>query len=281
MFVLNQTASVRTEDADIVYDREGRGPVFLTIAGGGGNGARFARLSAHLSDDYCVVRYDRRCNSRSSGDPDAPFSVAQQARDVLAILDAMGVEKAYLLGQGGGGTIGLELAARHPERVAGLLVHEVPILQLLPDMAKWVAFTDEVAQIYHAQGAGAAMMRFNTGHLGYKLGENGVGDHGSAGNMPYFFAAEMPVISMWMPDLAALRRLQVPILGLVGRDSGDAYYSRATQILCSEIDCPWRMISGRHVAFAQDPATLATELAAALEILTGASAAGTRAAAAG
>lgn len=260
MLLLNQSASVHTEDADIVYDREGRGPVVLTIPGGGGNGARFARLSAHLSDDYCVVRYDRRCNSRSSGDPAEPFSMAQQARDVVAILDAMRVEKAYLLGQGCGGGIALEVVTQFPDRVAGAMVHEVPILQMLPDMAKWVAFTDEVGEVFRSEGAGAAMLRFNTGHLGYQLGENGVGDHGSAGNMEYFFASEMPVISMWMPDLAALRRRRVPVMGLIGRESAEAYYSRATQILCHEIDCPMRVIAGRHVAFSQDPAALAADI---------------------
>ncbi|MGO4854693.1 alpha/beta fold hydrolase [Phaeovulum sp. W22_SRMD_FR3] len=267
MFLLTQTATVHTEDGDIVYDREGRGAVVVTIPGGGGNGARFARLSAHLSDDYCVVRYDRRCNSRSSGDPTVAFSMAQQARDVVAILDAMGVEKAYLLGQGGGGGIALEVVTLFPDRVAGALVHEVPILQMLPDMAKWVAFTEDVGEVFRAEGAGAAMMRFNTGHQGYQLGENGVGDHGSAGNMEYFFASEMPVMSMWMPDLAALRRHLVPVMGLIGRESAEAYYSRATQALCSAIDCPMRVIAGRHVAFSQDPAALSADILACLGTL--------------
>ena len=55
-----------TEEADLVYDYEGTGPVLLAIAGGGGDGARYAAISAALADGYSVVRYDRRGRARST-----------------------------------------------------------------------------------------------------------------------------------------------------------------------------------------------------------------------
>ena len=40
---------VHTEGADIVYDYEGQGPLLLLIAGGNGNGMRYARLATQLA----------------------------------------------------------------------------------------------------------------------------------------------------------------------------------------------------------------------------------------
>ena len=58
-----------TEEANLVYDYEGTGPVLLAIAGGGGDGARYAAISAALADGYSVVRYDRRGRARSTAGP--------------------------------------------------------------------------------------------------------------------------------------------------------------------------------------------------------------------
>jgi hypothetical protein len=49
------TGTVRAEEADLVYDYDGTGPVLLAIAGGGGGGARYAAISAALADEYRVV----------------------------------------------------------------------------------------------------------------------------------------------------------------------------------------------------------------------------------
>src|SRR5919109_1316989 len=71
--------------------------------------------------------------TRSSGDRSADMTVAQQARDAASIIKVMGVEKAIVLGRSGGAIIGLELGAARPEVIDFLIVHEVPVIELLPD----------------------------------------------------------------------------------------------------------------------------------------------------
>jgi pimeloyl-ACP methyl ester carboxylesterase len=62
------TGSVHSEGADIVYDYQGTGPLLLMISGGGGDAERYALISAILAEEYTTVSYDRRGNSRSTGD---------------------------------------------------------------------------------------------------------------------------------------------------------------------------------------------------------------------
>ncbi|MEF2277290.1 3-oxoadipate enol-lactonase [Deinococcus sp. YIM 134068] len=68
-----------------------------------------------------VVRYDKRGHGLSDS-PAGPSSIADHSRDLLGLLDALGVEKAVLVGVSVGGMIALDFASRHPERTAGLLL---------------------------------------------------------------------------------------------------------------------------------------------------------------
>src|SRR5579859_5584484 len=102
---MTRTGTVHTEGANIVYDYEGEGPLLLTIAGGGGDAARYAPISNILADEYTVVNNDRRGNSRSTADVSVALDMAQQARDAAAVIRAMGVEKAYVFGNSGGANI--------------------------------------------------------------------------------------------------------------------------------------------------------------------------------
>jgi pimeloyl-ACP methyl ester carboxylesterase len=51
-----------------------------------------------------------------------PFSIADSADDQIALLDALGIDKVVVLGYSLGGPIGLDLARRYPDRVAGLVL---------------------------------------------------------------------------------------------------------------------------------------------------------------
>jgi pimeloyl-ACP methyl ester carboxylesterase len=74
------------------------------------------------------------------------MTVAQQARDAASIIKEMGVEKAIVVGRSGGAIIGLELAAARPEIIDFLIVHEAPVIELLPDSnaQRWRMFVDEI-----------------------------------------------------------------------------------------------------------------------------------------
>ena len=67
------------------------------------------------------IAYDHRGSGESPVDP-ARITVDALARDVIGVLDALGVERCVLAGESQGGAIAQYAAARHPERIDGLVL---------------------------------------------------------------------------------------------------------------------------------------------------------------
>ncbi|MFH5822793.1 3-oxoadipate enol-lactonase [Georgenia sp. AZ-5] len=74
-----------------------------------------------LRERFRVVRYDSRGHGGSST-PEGPYSMTDLAGDVVALLDALGIDKAHFVGISVGGLTGQYLAVEHPERVDRLVV---------------------------------------------------------------------------------------------------------------------------------------------------------------
>jgi rifampin ADP-ribosylating transferase len=74
--------------------------------------------------------------------PDVGYSLAEQAEDVAAILDALDIHQAFVLGSSSGGYVAQQLAVMDPERVAALVLVGAPLsLQGRP------SFADEVDRL--------------------------------------------------------------------------------------------------------------------------------------
>ena len=74
-----------------------------------------------LVDRYQVVRYDTRGHGESSA-PQGPYSIAELARDVLALTGALGIDRFVFCGLSMGGAIGQWLAINAAERVSRLVL---------------------------------------------------------------------------------------------------------------------------------------------------------------
>jgi pimeloyl-ACP methyl ester carboxylesterase len=259
-----QTGTVVSEEAELVFDYEGSGPLLLTISGGGGTAPRFAPISSILKDEYTVVRYDRRGNSRSTGDTTQPLDMAQQARDAVAIINALTDEGAYILGESAGALVALALVAEHPQIVRGAVFHEPPIISILPDADEQYKFLDEVESLYKRDGAPAAMHLFAKSIIGFAPtvaeDERRMGDSDATSNLDFFFAKEFSSISRFQPDLERLKASKVPMIAAAGKLSGTAYYARATKLLSDLIGCRFRLMPGHHLGFIADPETFAVEI---------------------
>ena len=70
---------------------------------------------------FRVIRYDRRGHGKS-GVPEGPYSMERFGRDVLAILDALEIEKTNWCGLSMGGMVGQWLGANAPDRVEKLVL---------------------------------------------------------------------------------------------------------------------------------------------------------------
>jgi 3-oxoadipate enol-lactonase len=85
----------------------------------------------HLSGHYRVVRPDLRGHGESpvDFDPAAPHTLDAYVGDVIAVIDALGLETVHYCGESFGGIIGMALAARHPQRVRTLTLVAAPVYQ--------------------------------------------------------------------------------------------------------------------------------------------------------
>lgn len=102
----------------LAYSTVGNGPPLVLLHGHLGDSRMWDEQIDILSDKYQVIRYDARGygQSRITGN-----SVVHHD-DLLALLDALGIDQAALAGISGGGAIALDVAANHPERVAALVL---------------------------------------------------------------------------------------------------------------------------------------------------------------
>jgi len=100
--------------------RRGTGEPLLLIQGMSGTHASWGEaLLSQLDADFASVSYDHRGIGRS--DPASePFSIVDLADDALALMDALGLESAHVMGISMGGMVAQELALKAPERVRSL-----------------------------------------------------------------------------------------------------------------------------------------------------------------
>jgi 3-oxoadipate enol-lactonase len=103
------------------WDISGQGSATVLLPGRGDSTdiypARFREPL--LAAGHRVVRYDPRDTGLSEDGPDG-YTMANMADDVLAVLDAAGLEAAHLVGLSMGGLLIVDLACRAPERVLSL-----------------------------------------------------------------------------------------------------------------------------------------------------------------
>ena len=118
--VADDQGHVDHEGADIWYATYGSGPPVVLLHGGLGHGGNWGyQVPAVVSAGYRAVLIDSRGHGRSSRD-DRPFTYELMASDVLAVLDALGIEKAAIVGWSDGACTSLILARQSRERIAGV-----------------------------------------------------------------------------------------------------------------------------------------------------------------
>ncbi|WP_123533406.1 alpha/beta fold hydrolase [Halosimplex salinum] len=114
--------TVRTNDVETYYERRGEGPPVVFVHGAIVDHSQWDPQVDVLSDDYETIAYDVRGHGRTGGSPRGRYSVDLFADDLGALLDALDVERAVICGLSTGGCIAQVFAARHPDRVAGLVL---------------------------------------------------------------------------------------------------------------------------------------------------------------
>ncbi len=156
----------RPDGARVHVRRRGRGPTLMLLHATLSNAAELEPLSMALADRWTVLAVDRRSAGASlmpPGDEPGPVDVQVHVDDLVAVLDATTPDRtALVVGHSYGGCVGLELAARRPDRVAGAWLFEPPYLPVLPDASEdeAAALGERITAIARDAGLRAAALAF-------------------------------------------------------------------------------------------------------------------------
>jgi pimeloyl-ACP methyl ester carboxylesterase len=102
----------------LAYDEAGRGPAAILLHGAFMDRGAWDLQVPALSPRFRVVRYDIRPFGESTI-PEKPYKTTD---DVLAVMEALKIDRAHLIGHSFGGGIAVDVALAHPERVASLVL---------------------------------------------------------------------------------------------------------------------------------------------------------------
>jgi pimeloyl-ACP methyl ester carboxylesterase len=268
-----KSGTLKVPGATIYYEVQGSGPLLVMIPGGPADAGVFAGLARCLADRYTVVAYDPRGNSRSTFDG-APEEQQLDVHgdDAARLIEALDPEPAYVLGSSGGGQIGLDLAARHPERVRALVAHEPPCLRVLPDPKEALAGMQAVYDTYRREGVGPAMQKFvEVAGMGGGPPEDASPQFESTpeameafarinGNLDYFLEHGLKPISSYVPDVDALRSGPARVVVGIGERSRGQLAHRTAVALAEKLGTDPVTFPGDHGGFGSHPKAFAETL---------------------
>jgi pimeloyl-ACP methyl ester carboxylesterase len=249
---MTRTYTLETAEVDIVYDvqgplptADGRPPLFMI---GQPMDAGGFRTLASLLPDRTVVTYDPRGLGRSTRkDGRVDQAPTVQAKDVHAVIEALGGGPVELFASSGGAITALALVAGYPDDVTTLVAHEPPLMPVLPDAEAAQRAQAGVRDAYEARGWGAGMAAFiamtswkgeftddyfaqpapDPAQFGMPTGDDGSRDNPLLSDRSW-------AVSSYRPDVEALAAAPTRIVIAVGEESAGTFTGR-TAVATAEL----------------------------------------------
>ena len=165
------THYAKSGEIHVAYQEYGAGPVDLILAPGFISNLdnywdqpRFNNWIRRLGRSVRVIMFDKRGTGLSDRVDRLP-GMDERMDDVRAVMDAVDLEKAALLGISEGGTLATLFAATHPERCTGLVLYGAfaKFKHWIPTAEKLAGFYDYVDREW---GSGASYVNFNPSYRG-------------------------------------------------------------------------------------------------------------------
>ncbi|MEU9987336.1 alpha/beta fold hydrolase [Streptomyces sp. NPDC007971] len=224
------------------HDMTGSGPVLLVVPGGAGHPMGLGPLTERLALRFTVVTYDPLGLAHGRlGLPvpdQRPADWSDGAHRVLEEVLPPG-EQAYVFGTSSGGIAVLDLLARYPGRLAGVVAHEPPCVTVLPDGRER---RTELIDALDGPGRPPA-------------------EGGSATPMGVFLAHVLRPFSAHVPSFTAPGgRLTLA----AGADSRGHLLHRTTELLADRLGGCFREFPGGHLGTLEHPVDFADRLAGTL-----------------
>lgn len=113
------------------YLQIGRGPDVVMLHGLTGNLAIWhLKMGPMMRNDFRLTTYDLRGHGRSDM-PSNGYTTQDMAKDLLGLMDGLGIERAHLVGHSLGADVSLHFALHHPDRVEKMVLIEAGIPALV------------------------------------------------------------------------------------------------------------------------------------------------------
>ncbi|MBB4683820.1 alpha/beta fold hydrolase [Amycolatopsis jiangsuensis] len=263
----------------------------LILPGGPGHAGIVDGLTTHLADRYRVVAMSSRVASARPGTEHGDQSPKVQAEDALGLIEALFEEAPAVFAFSAGAITTLELLARHPDSLRLAVVHEPPVLALLPDAGRHrdaLAAARTAARSGETEEAARLMTETMTAvepgrdtpdlrHLGNWLDTY-------AGTLPepptpelaelfprlgdlqsQFLEHILLPFTTGEPDVAALGAAGPRLVPVAGIDSRGQLPYRAAAALATRLRLPLTEVPGGHLGPVERPTQFAGALKALLE----------------
>jgi 3-oxoadipate enol-lactonase len=152
---------------NLYYEVEGEGEWAVFVHGGGGTHLGWWQQVYALRNRYKCLTYDARGLGQSEGVEDSPNG----ERDLLALMDHLKIDKAFLNGHSAGGSAVSKVSQAHPDRVHGLIMTGCVFGFQTATLSKWAGeMLDKFAKGFtigaHARGTTFAQRDPEMAYLG-------------------------------------------------------------------------------------------------------------------
>lgn len=118
----SRVITVDLGDVTVPVTVHGSGPAVLLVAGGAESSDGYFVGLEKVFETCTVIVQDRPGTGSTPARPSGPDHLDQQARDLRAVVDAVGAGPVVVVAHSLGGPVSIQLAADHPEVVAGLVL---------------------------------------------------------------------------------------------------------------------------------------------------------------
>ena len=258
-----EAKSVVANNTSLYYERQGTGPAVIFIAGSTGDAGNFSRAATLLADEFTVVTYDRRGNSRSPAPSGwTTTSVGEQADDAAALIKLLNLAPANIFGASVGGLIALDLVIRYPQLARACILQEPSIFFVLPDptaeLSARRAILTEGLRLGGPREAVKALMRYLNDDDVFSAIPPDILER-MLSNAETIISIEVPGFSAWRLQIADLERLKVPITLLVASDTLPIYKA-VTAWLAKQVRVQPITVPGLHGFYYYRPQELANVL---------------------
>lgn len=108
-------------DIELYYEVHGEGAPLVLIAGLGYPLWQWHLMVPYLEKHFRVIAFDNRGVGQSDK-PAGPYTASMLAKDTVGLLDALGIDKAVVMGHSMGGFVAQAIALEYPQKVEKLIL---------------------------------------------------------------------------------------------------------------------------------------------------------------